>query len=182
MTKTTRFLALVLAAALLLAGAPLSASAATPLPNFKATAEGIVTWDHVPGADYYSIMGLSAGGIPIRQNPSGSVDQACTNWTAQGVTYDFRKYADLNGKYKAGTYNITISAVRNHTTMGFESTFQFQYSTAQTALDKVKGLAWDGMTARWDAVLNATAYIVDLYDTNSGSQKSLKNVIVTDTE
>ena len=95
MTKTTRFLALVLAAALLLAGAPLSASAAGAPITLTLTVDGKLTWNHpADDVEYYSIVGLINHSINPGSSLSVSNKSRFTQWTAAGVSVDIKSLLD----------------------------------------------------------------------------------------
>ena len=181
--KPKKLLSLLLSLALVVGMIPafgITASATESLPGFSVSKDGVVSWNHVPNADMYYLSGLSSGGYKrIVQNSDATFDKATTTWTSQGVTFDLKQYMDLLKK-QAGTYNMTITAVRNGYELDYSSSFQYNYNSSIEKLSRPENPRWEGNAAVWDSVPNATGYIVNLYEI-PGNGINIANATVTDT-
>ena len=152
-------LALVLALSLLpsLSG---TASAASPMPDFKLSADGKLSWSHAPGVKVYYLHGLdTAGTVAIKNEAFTHFDSK--TWTSTGVIFDLQKYMDACGDYEEKTYTLTLSDQLNYyDPLNYESTFTFDYHSRIPKLATPQNLRWDGKTIRWDPVPNAGFYWV----------------------
>ena len=144
----------------------LTASAESPLPNFKVTEDGVISWDHVKGADEYGLTGLIKNTSLRIWEPTvfaGEMNKAeYKKWTDTGVTLRLQDYLDKEAVCLPGKYDLTITAYRNDEPMDYESSFSFTFDSAITQLQAPQSLQWHGTTVTWDPVPNATGYQVYL--------------------
>lgn len=141
-------------------------SAVSPLPNFKVTEDGVISWDHVKGADEYGLTGLIKNTSLRIWEPTvfaGEMNKAeYKKWTDTGVTLRLQDYLDKEAVCLPGKYDLTITAYRNDEPMDYESSFSFTFDSAITQLQAPQSLQWHGTTVTWDPVPNATGYQVYL--------------------
>ena len=155
-------LALVLALSLLpaLSG---GARAVSPMPNFKLSADGKISWSHPGGVKVYYLHGLTDNSSVAIKNESWTAYDSKT-WTDTGVVFDLRKYMDACGSFEEKTYQVTLSDQLNYDDpIHYQSAFTFDYHSAIPKLAAPQNLRWEGTTLRWDPVPNAGYYEVGVY-------------------
>jgi len=112
-----------------------------PAPNGLFLSGSTLTWNPVALASMYRVY--SNGG-----------------WIAQTETASFNLVSALS---VAGTYAITIVAVGNgitHSDSPASASINYVVSSSSTQLPAPTGLAINGSTLTWNAVTNATGYII----------------------
>ena len=169
--KKKRLTSLLLTLAMVLTMIPVfgvTAGAASPLPDFKADTNGVISWSHAENADAYAIDGLiPLTWIMIQENNSSESMAKSSDWEETGVTLHLREYLDLTERCLPGTYNLKIIAFRNGNPLDYESSFSFVYESKLTKMQKPENLKWHGTTASWDPVPGATEYHVFLDEKDS---------------
>ena len=132
--------------------------------NIQLSDEGVLSWNTISAATSYDIY----------------VDKTAMGGTVtkiQGVTgtsYNLiNRFKEL--KLENGTYFFQIKANGPNTT---SSTISFKYVSPQDKLSAPQNLRWEGTTAKWDSVANATGYEVNLY-TDDGYLQLSKTATTT---
>ncbi|MBQ6824738.1 MAG: hypothetical protein IJP27_08795, partial [Clostridia bacterium] len=146
---------------------PMTVSARTLLPqkgtgkmNLQMSADGVLTWDAVPGATgYYFSIG----------------DVADTNYldtNYQETSFRFAENFDSR-RLDSKSYTIRVSAIGEG--LGdFYDSMLYYYVSPFDKLEAPTNLRWDGSVARWDAVPNADGYTVYLVQPRGTNYASFK--------
>jgi len=170
MKARKKITSLLLAMAVVISMTPMFAgtvAAANALPNFKAGPDGVISWNHVSGADAYLIDGLiPATSISVTQAGWSEEIKQCRDWTSTGVTFRLKDYLDLKELCLPGNYTVKVRAQKNNANLGYESQFTFTYNSNLKKMPNPLNLHWDGTTVYWDPVPAATEYQLLL---NTGS-------------
>ena len=120
------------------------------IQNVSLSEDGVLTWDPYEGATrYWIILGSSASAFQ-----------------PEGTSANLYREA-LEANLPSGTYSFSLVACDdawNNLSLTYRGTFDF---VAPVGLDEVKGLCWDGKTAKWDAVEGAIGYMVYVYSGDS---------------
>ena len=165
--RTKKLFSLLLSLAMVVGMIPaftVPAQAASPMPNFKITSEGVISWDHVSGADHYYIHGLDEGiGVLNIADDGYSFNDSMT-WTAKGVTFDLKKYMDYLGYYEEKNYALTVYPLKGTSVLDYRSECQYSYVSSIPKLEKPANLRWNGTTISWDPVPNAVEYFFVMWD------------------
>ncbi len=130
------------------------------IPNVQITADGIVTWDEVEGADEYYFSVSNLGG------------------RYESCELNIKETLESVGK-PTGTYTLKISARdSDRNTIAYKEV-TYDYTAPKPRLPKATNLRWDGKAAKWDAVENATSYQVVLWVSGNVNKGTVE---VTETE
>ncbi|MBO4898162.1 MAG: S-layer homology domain-containing protein [Clostridia bacterium] len=165
-SKISVLLTLIMAFALLpLSG--ITASAESPIPGFKFQ-DGILSFNHVDGAEKYYLSGLVHLGYIVISSETNTMNGAKT-WTDEGVTFDLPKYMDACGDFEEKTYNVTLTAVKGKEQLENKSTFTFNYVSAIPKLEVPQNIRWNGTCAEWDEVPGAERYWIGVFRDNETS-------------
>ena len=120
------------------------------IQNVSLSEDGVLTWDPYEGATrYWIILGSSASAFQPEGTSANLYEKA------------------LENNLPSGTYSFSLVACDdawNNLSLTYRGTFDF---VAPVGLDEVKGLCWDGKTAKWDAVEGAIGYMVYVYSGDS---------------
>ncbi|MBQ4282601.1 MAG: hypothetical protein IJB96_01580, partial [Lachnospira sp.] len=159
-----RIISVLLVIVMVVGMMPATAYARTVLPqtgtgtiNLVMTLDGILTWDSVPGADsyYFTITDGSS---------TWYVDESYTS-----TSFNFIENFDSR-KIDSGLYRINLRA-NGSGVYDITGELIYYYVSPYDKLEAPANLRWEGTTAKWDAVSNATGYTVYLYKA-SGTQYS----------
>ena len=142
-----RLVSALLCMVLFCTGATLTAFAEQEeIQNVSLSEDGVLTWDPYEGATRYWII-LGSSSVAFRP---------------EGTSANLYEKA-LENNLPSGTYSFSLVACDdswNNLSLTYRGQFEF---VAPIGLDEVKGLYWDGKTARWDAVEGAVGYMVYVY-------------------
>ena len=120
---------------------------------------GIATWNRPSGLSYYELQiweGASGAGSLIKKD---------AHYTSE--SFNLKEYLTSYSK-PTGYYEICIfpndkdGKIVGMTT-GIADWYTYHYSSEMEKLSSPANLRWDGTTAKWDTVKNATKYNVYLY-------------------
>ncbi|MBQ3404305.1 MAG: hypothetical protein IJG63_02665, partial [Oscillospiraceae bacterium] len=164
MIKRSRILSLLLTMALvfsLASALDTSADAASPMPDFRITDDGVLSWSYVDGADRYYLRGFTGVGILLLRDDGYTFNNALS-WNEKGLTFDLKKYMDGNKSYEEKTYNVWVQAVSGDEILDYESRCQYDYVSAIPQLSTPQNLRWNGKTISWDPVENADRYVINV--------------------
>jgi hypothetical protein len=167
MKRRRKLLSILLSLALAVGMIPaftVPAQAASPMPNFKITSEGVISWDHVSGADHYYIHGLDDTIAVLNIADDGYNFNDSMTWTAKGVTFDLKKYMDYLGYYEEKNYALTVYPLKGTSVLDYRSECQYSYVSSIPKLEKPANLRWNGTTISWDPVPNAVEYFFVMWD------------------
>ena len=164
MKRRRKLLSILLSLALVVSMIPaftVPATALEDMQNVHLSADGILTWDAVPGAKVYD---LSIGGYT--EELSADLNQVCRDGFMKRGDYSFTLEALSDYKWNSGR------KVAN----SWEGVFHYAppYSLSNPA-----NLRWEGMVARWDPVPNAEQYRVYLYRQGLEQTVTIKNTAST---
>ena len=171
--KTPKLLSILLCCVMLIGLLPTTAFAWTAPTlsgngggtwNIQLSDEGVLSWNNQQSATSYT--------IEVDKTAMGSTLTKIEN--INGTSYNLiNRFKEL--KIENGTYYFQIKANGPDTT---SNTISFKYVSPQDKLSAPLNLRWDGTTAKWDSVANATGYTVILY-TSSGSVQLNKTTTET---
>lgn len=117
----------------------LTVQATQNLPNVKLSEDGVLSWDTIPGVSKYYYDLDTAGGM---------IEE-----TRVDLYEKCHDYLLKRGLYEVGVRSAGGDYV-------WKGTYNYQ---PPKSLSNPTNLHWDGMTAKWDPVPNATSYQVVLY-------------------
>ena len=169
--KTNRLLSILLCCVMLIGLLPTAAFAWTAPTltggkaewNVQLSDEGVLTWNDMGSATYDIQVDETAMGGTVTKIQGIS-----------GTSYNLiNRFKEL--KIENGTYYFYIKANDTDTTSG---DITFTYVSPEAKLYEPQNLRWEGTTAKWDSVANATGYTVILY-TSSGSVQLNKTTTET---
>ena len=131
--------------------------------NVQLSDEGVLTWNDMGSATYDIQVDKTAMGGTVTKIQGIS-----------GTSYNLiNRFKEL--KIENGTYYFYITANDTDTTSG---DITFTYVSPEAKLYEPQNLRWEGTTAKWDSVANATEYEVRLYS-DSGSLQLRKTTSET---
>ena len=131
--------------------------------NVQLSNEGVLTWNDMGSATYDIQVDKTAMGGTVTKIQG-----------IAGTSYNLiNRFKEL--KIENGTYVFYIKANDTDTTSG---DITFTYVSPEAKLYEPQNLRWEGTTAKWDSVANATGYTVILY-TSSGSVQLNKTTTET---
>ncbi len=146
-TNICRIISVLLCIVLFCAGVPVTAFAEQQeIRNVTISDSGVLTWDPYEGATRYWI---TLGSSAVAFQP-------------EGTSSDLYKEA-MKANLPSGTYSFSLVACDdnwNNLSLTYYGTYIFN---PPVGLDEVKGLRWEGRTAKWDAVEGAVGYNVYIY-------------------
>ena len=116
--------------------------------NIQLSAEGVLSWNDQSATSYT---------IEVDKTAMGSTLTRIENINATSYNL-IDRFKEL--KVENGTYYFQIKANGPDTT---SNTISFRYISPEPKLPAPLNLSWDGTTAKWDSVANATKYTVNLY-------------------
>ena len=124
--------------------------------NLQITEDGVVTWNSVAGSPDYQLTVTNGG----------------TNTFLKETNYPYTYFnfiANFDSRKKdSGTYVISVVANGN---TSYNGSLTYKYVSPYDKLDAPTGLYWDEDWAKWDAVPNATGYVVKLFMPTGGQYK-----------
>ena len=125
--------------------------------NVQLSNEGVLTWNDMGSATYDIQVDETAMGGTVTKIQGIS-----------GTSYNLiNRFKEL--KIENGTYVFYIKAIDTDTTSG---DITFRYVSPEAKLSEPQNLRWEGTTAKWDSVANATEYEVRLYSDSGSLQLS----------
>ena len=125
--------------------------------NVQLSDEGVLTWNDMGSATYDIQVDKTAMGGTVTKIQGIS-----------GTSYNLiNRFKEL--KIENGTYVFYIKAIDTDTTSG---DITFTYVSPEAKLSEPQNLRWEGTTAKWDSVANATEYEVRLYSDSGSLQLS----------
>ena len=125
--------------------------------NVQLSDEGVLTWNDMGSATYDIQVDETAMGGTVTKIQGIS-----------GTSYNLiNRFKEL--KIENGTYVFYIKAIDTDTTSG---DITFRYVSPEAKLSEPQNLRWEGTTAKWDSVANATEYEVRLYSDSGSLQLS----------
>ena len=131
--------------------------------NVQLSDEGVLTWNDMGSATYDIQVDKTAMGGTVTKIQGIS-----------GTSYNLiNRFKEL--KIENGTYVFYIKAIDTDTTSG---DITFRYVSPEAKLSEPQNLRWEGTTAKWNSVANATEYEVRLYS-DSGSLQLSKTISET---
>ncbi|WP_026498637.1 leucine-rich repeat domain-containing protein [Butyrivibrio sp. WCD2001] len=144
--------------------------AASSLPAFTYTSDGVFSWEFVKDADAYRIT-FSELGFSINMKTSEKYSfNGCATWKANGVSFDLRKYFDQNNtSITEKTYTVTVTAMHSVNSLNYANTVKYSYKSAIPKLETPKNLKWNKRILSWDEVPGADDYFVAVYDAKTGN-------------
>ena len=165
-----RMLSLLLCFVMLVGLMPTTALAAPTLSgnggdawNIQLSDAGVLTWNDMGSTTYDVQVDKTAMGGTVTKIQG-----------IAGTSYNLiNRFKEL--KIENGTYVFYIKANDTDTTSG---DITFTYVSPEAKLYEPQNLRWEGTTAKWDSVANATGYTVILY-TSSGSVQLNKTTTET---
>ena len=125
--------------------------------NVQLSDEGVLTWNDMGSATYDIQVDKTAMGGTVTKIQG-----------IAGTSYNLiNRFKEL--KIENGTYVFYIKANNTDTTSG---DITFTYVSPEAKLYEPQNLRWEGTTAKWDSVANATEYEVRLYSDSGSLQLS----------
>ena len=125
--------------------------------NVQLSDEGVLTWND---------MGSTTYDIQVDETAMGGTVTKIQG--IAGTSYNLiNRFKEL--KIENGTYVFYIKANDTDTTSG---DITFRYVSPEAKLSEPQNLRWEGTTAKWDSVANATEYEVRLYSDSGSLQLS----------
>ena len=125
--------------------------------NVQLSDEGVLTWNEMGSATYDIQVDTTAMGGTVTKIQG-----------IAGTSYNLiNRFKEL--KIENGTYVFYIKANNTDTTSG---DITFTYVSPEAKLYEPQNLRWEGTTAKWDSVANATEYEVRLYSDSGSLQLS----------
>ena len=125
--------------------------------NVQLSDEGVLTWNDMGSATYDIQVDKTAMGGTVTKIQG-----------IAGTSYNLiNRFKEL--KIENGTYVFYIKANDTDTTSG---DITFTYVSPEAKLYEPQNLRWEGTTAKWDSVANATEYEVRLYSDSGSLQLS----------
>ena len=125
--------------------------------NVQLSDEGVLTWNDMGSTTYDIQVDKTALGGTVTKIQGIS-----------GTSYNLiNRFKEL--KIENGTYVFYIKAIDTDTTSG---DITFTYVSPEAKLSEPQNLRWEGTTAKWDSVANATEYEVRLYSDSGSLQLS----------
>ena len=147
-----------------------------PVEGVTLSDDGLLRWDPFDGAGAYDIT--------VIDEENRHLGGSCPN--ANTRSFDLHGFLELFG-HPSGKYHCAVTALdrtwnEGGTAISLETKSETTYAyTSLGVLDAPKNPHWEGYSACWDAVANATHYYVMVYTKSSGENYVFDDMHVTGT-